>query len=89
MAGSNNWEFEIKERVIKKMQAASRVGRRRALQILAEDESPRSNPQLHPTHFRYKMDTEKKRKFHPRTIENHLNQEIGSELATISSNHQS
>ena len=42
MAGSNNCEIEIKESVIKKMQADSKVRRRRALHILARgDESPR------------------------------------------------
>ena len=51
MAGSNNGETEIKERVVKKMQVDSRVGRRRAFQILAEDESPRSNPQSYLTYF--------------------------------------
>ena len=46
MARSNDCEREMKERVIKKMQADSRVGRQRAFQILeGEDESPRSNPQ--------------------------------------------
>ena len=79
MAGSNNCEIEIKERVIKKMQADSRVGRRRALQILAgADESLRSNPQSYPTHFRCKMDPENKRKFNPWVIENIFAQEIGS-----------
>ena len=44
------------------MQADSRVGRRRALQILAgEDESPRSNPLSYPTHFRSKMDPEEEK----------------------------
>ena len=43
------------------MQAESRVGRLRALQIMAgEDESPRSNPQSYPTHLRCKMDPENK-----------------------------
>ena len=37
-------KFKIKRRVIKKMQADSRVGRQKALQILTgEDESPRSD----------------------------------------------
>ena len=41
MAGSNSCEVEKKEKRIKIMQADSRVGRRRALQILAgEQESP-------------------------------------------------
>ena len=44
MAGSNDCEIEIKERVTKIVQADSRAGRRGALQILAgEDKSPRSN----------------------------------------------
>ena len=64
MAGINNCEVELKNRVIKKMQDVSRVGRRRAFQILAaEDESARSNTQSCPTPFRCKMDPEKKRKF--------------------------
>ena len=90
MAGSNNCQIEIKERIIKKMQADSRVGRRRALQFLAwEDESPRSNPQSHYTHFRCKMDPEKKRKFNPWAIEKSFTQEIGSKPATIRSNNES
>ena len=45
------------------MKAENRVGRRRALQILTgEDEFPRSNPHLYPTHFRCKTDPEKKLK---------------------------
>ena len=52
------------------MQAESRVERRRALQILAgENESPKSNPNSGPTHFRCKMDREKKRKFNLWAIE--------------------
>ena len=48
------------------MQADNTVGRGRALQILAgEFESPRSNPQSYLTHFRCKMDPEKKRTFSP------------------------
>ena len=90
MAGSNTGEVEIKERVIKKMQADSRVGRRRALQILAgEDESPRSKPQSYPTHFTCKIDPEKKRAFNPWPIEKSLTQEIGSKPATIKSNKES
>ena len=50
------------EMVIKKMQAESRVVRRRALQILeGEDESPRSNPHSYPTQFRCKMYPDKKK----------------------------
>ena len=72
------------------MQANSRVGRRRALQILAgEDESPRSNPQTYPTHFRYKMDPENKKNFNTCPIEKSFTQEIGSEPAIIRSNNQS
>ena len=62
MAGSNYCEIEQKERAIKIFPADSRVGRRIALQILAgEDESPRANPQSNPTHFRCKMDPEKRK----------------------------
>ena len=71
------------------MQADSRVGRRRALQILAgEDESPRSNPQSYPTHFKFKMDPEKKRAFNPWALVKSFIQEIGSKPATISSNNE-
>ena len=64
MAGSINCEVEIEEMVIKKFKAISRVGRRRAFQVLAiEDESPRSKPQSNPTHFRCKMDPENERNF--------------------------
>ena len=66
------------------------MGRRRALQILAEeDESPRSNPQSYPTNFRYKLDPEKKRKFNPWAIEKSFNQDIGSKPVTIKSNKES
>ena len=42
-----------KKSSIRKTQADGRVGTRRALQILAEDnESPKSNPPSYPTHFR-------------------------------------
>ena len=72
------------------MQADSRVGRQRTLQILAgEDESPRSNPQSYPTHFRCKRDPEKKPAFSPWAIEKSLTQEIGSKPATIRSNNES
>ena len=48
------------------MQGDRRMRRQRALQILEiEDESPRSNPQSNPTHFRCKMDQENKIKFNP------------------------
>ena len=63
MGGTNNCEVEIQEKVNKKVQADSRVGRRTALQTLAgEDESPGSNPQSYPTHFKCKMEPEKKKK---------------------------
>ena len=72
------------------MQADSRMGRRRALQILAgEDESPRSNPHSYPTHFRCKMDPEKKRTFNPWAIEKSFTLKIGSKPATIKSNNES
>ena len=72
------------------MQANSRVGRRRALQILAEeDESQRSNTQSFPKHFTCKMDPEKKRTFHQWAIEKSLTQEIGSKPATIKSTNES
>ena len=75
VAGSNNCENEKKERVIEKMQANSRVGRQRALQIQAgEDESPRSNAQSFPTHFACKMDPENKITFNPWAIEKSLTQ---------------
>ena len=57
MEGSNSCEVEIKGMVIKTMQAESRVGRRRAFQIMAEEnESPKRNPQSYLTHFRCIMD---------------------------------
>ena len=63
MPGRNNCEIEIKERLIKKLQANRRVGRQRALQISAgEDESPRSDHQSYPTHFSCEIDPEKQRK---------------------------
>ena len=66
------------------------MGRQRAVQIMAgEDESPRSNPQSYPTHFRCKMDLENKRNFNPWAIENSFIQEIGSKPATIRSNNES
>ena len=72
------------------MQGDSRVGRRRALPILAgEDESPRSKLQSYVTHFTCKMDLENKRTFNPWTIENSLTPEIGSKPATIKSNNES
>ena len=49
----------------------------------------RSNPQLYPTHFRCKIDPEKKRTFHPRAIEKSFSQEIGGKPATIRSNNES
>ena len=73
MAGSNSCEVEKK--VNKKMQADSRVRTRRALQILTgEDDSPRSDPQSYPTHFRCKIDPEKKRTFNPWAIEKSFTQ---------------
>ena len=59
------------------MQADSRVGRRRAFQILAgEDESPRSKPQSYHTHFTCKVGPEKniqpmgnRKESHPRSNE--------------------
>ena len=66
MAGRNNCEGEKEQRVSKNMQTDSRVGRLRALQILTgEDESPGSSPQSYPTHFRCKMDPEKKDNIKP------------------------
>ena len=65
IAGSNNSEVEIQEGVIKKIQDDCRVGRRRAQQINAEEESPGSNLQSYYTHFRCKTDQEKKIKFNP------------------------
>ena len=87
MAGSNNCDVEIKERVIKKMQADSIVGRRRALQIQAgEDESPISNPQSYPTPFRCEMDPENKKKINPWAIKKSFAQELGNKPGTIRSN---
>ena len=44
MAGSNNYQVEIKEMVVKKIQADSRAGRQKVLRVMAgEDESPISN----------------------------------------------
>ena len=86
MAGSNDCEMEQKERVIWKLQADNRVGKRRPLQILAgEDESPRSNFISYHTHFRCKMDPEKKIKFNPWAIEKNYIQEIGRKPVTIKS----
>ena len=90
MAGSDNCEVEKKEWVTKKMQADIRVGRRIALKILAEeDESPSSNPQSYPTHFKCKMDLEKKRKLNSYAIIKCSTQKIGSRLATIRSINES
>ena len=84
MAGSNHCEIEIKERVFEKMRADSRVGRLRALQILAgKDESPKSNPQSYPKHFRFKMDPGKKIKFNPWAIKNCFTLKTWSKSATI------
>ena len=65
IVGSKDYEMERNERVTRKMQADSRLGGIRALQILGEDESARSNPHSYPTHYRCKMDPENKRKFNP------------------------
>ena len=49
-------KLKKKTGLLKKMQADTRVGRRRALQILAgEEESPRSKPQSYPTHLTFHM----------------------------------
>ena len=89
MADGNNCEAEIKESVINKMQADSRVRRRRVLQILAgEDESTRSNPQLHPTHFKCKMNP-KRKKINPCSVEKSFTQEIGCKPAIIRSSNES
>ena len=88
MAGSNNCEVEKK--INKKMQADSSVGRRRALQILAGGgESPRSNPQSYPTHFRCKIYIEKKTTFNPWAIKQSFTEEIGSKPAYRRSNYES
>ena len=72
----NTWLTTIlkcQTRVNAKKQADSRMGRRRALQILAgREESPRSNPSSYSTHFRCKMDPEKKKNFNPWAIEKEL-----------------
>ena len=82
--------MKLIKREVKKMQANSRVGRRRALQILTgEDESPRSNHQLSPTHFRCKMGPERKRTFKPWAIKKRFTQEIRRKPATIRSNNES
>ena len=71
------------------MQADRKVGRQRALQILAgEDEFPRSNPQSYPTHFRCKVDSETKVKFNPWALEKNFTQEIESKPATLKSNNK-
>ena len=71
------------------MQDDIRLERRRALQIMAgEENSPRSNPQSHPAHFRCKMDPETKRKFNPCEIEKSSAQEIRSNSASIRSNNE-
>ena len=90
MAGSTNCKVEIKKSIIKKMQTDCRVGRQKALQILArEDGSPRSNHQTYPTHFRCKMGPETKSKFNPWTIDKSFTQEIGTKRATIRSTNDS
>ena len=72
------------------MQADSRVGRRRALQIVAGgDESPRSNTQSFPTHFTCRMKQEKKKTLNSWAVEKSLTQEIGSKLATIKTTNES
>ena len=88
MTGSNNCEVEMKERVIKKMQADSKMGRRRALESIArENESTRSNTQIHPTHFNCKMDPEKK--ISTWAVEKSFTQENGCEPATMRPNNES
>ena len=90
MAGSNNGKNEIKERVIEKRQADSRVRRRRAPKILAgEDQSPWLNPQSYSTHFRCKMDPEKNVKMNPWATEKSFTQELGSQPATLRSINES
>ena len=72
------------------MQADGGMGKQRALQILAgEDESPRSNLQSNPSHFRCKMDQENQIKFNPWAIEKSSTQKNGSDPATIRSNNES
>ena len=72
------------------MLADNRMGRRRALQILAgEHESPRSHPLSYPAHFRFKKDRGKKKKINPWAIEKNFTQEIGGKPATIRSNNES
>ena len=72
------------------MQADSRLGRRRVLQIMAgEDECPKSNPQSYPTRLRCKLDPEKKTKFKPWAIEESFTREIGSKPATTRTNSDS
>ena len=65
MAGSN-CEVEIKEKEIKKTEAAdNRVGRRRALQILAGKMSLQEKPSIIPYTFQMQNDPVKKIKFIP------------------------
>ena len=78
--------MERNERVTRKMQADSRLGGIRALQILGEDESARSNPHSYPTHYRCKMDPENKNKFNPWPIVKSSTQENGSQPETMRTN---
>ena len=56
---------------------------------MGEDESPRSNPQSYPTHFRCIIDTGNKIKFKPWAIEKSFTQKIRNKPATIRSNNES
>ena len=76
MAGSNDCEIEIKERVIKKMQTDRKVGRRVA----------KIKPSLIPYTFQMQNGS---RKFHPWAIEKSFTQQIRSKPATIRSNNES
>ena len=65
------------------------VSRRRAPIMVGEEESPKSNLNSYPTHFRCKIDPEKKRKLKSWAKEKSLTQEIRRNPATIRPNNGS
>ena len=88
-AGSKECEVDKREVAIKHIQAESKVGRRRAIQMLAgEDESPRNNAISYPTHFRCKMITDENKKYNPWAIEKSFTNEIGKKPISIRSSAQ-
>ena len=69
MVGSNYCETEIKEWVIKKSKLISEWEGEGLFKFWQEKLVKKIKPSVYPTHFRCKMDPEKKRKFNQWAIE--------------------